>query len=338
LNCHVACPSGVGLNRLNAQAKNAYTQETGQSRRDWLMGRAELMGQLGSLFPALSNLALRNGVVRRGMDAALGISSRADMVPYTTPFERWFARRPAATDRTANRKIAYFVGCYGNYSDTQAGKDMVAVLEQVGVQVVVPEQRCCGLPLLSNGDMDSARHRAEANLSSFQPWLDQGYDVVATCTSCSLTLKKEYVEVLGLPAAQEMARRTYDLGEYLRILADAGEFDTHLKPVPLVTAYHTPCHLRAQHIGHPFVELVSKIPDFQIEVLDTLCCGLSGSYGFKAEKYDVGMGVGRHLFESLEALQPDLAVSECGICQTQMQHGTGLPTSHPITILRQAIE
>ena len=337
LNCHVACPSGVGLNRLNAHAKNAYVQEKGQSLRDWLMGRAELMGRLGSLVPPLSNLALGNGLFRRGLEAALRINSQAEMTPYTTPFSRWFAGRSGAPAHTAERKVAYFVGCYGNYSDTQAGKDMVAVLEHIGIKVIVPEQRCCGLPLLSNGDLDSARQRAAANLTSLQPWLERGYDIVTTCTSCSLMLRQEYTKVLGLQAAEELAGRTYDLGQYLRLLADTKELYIDWAPVPLVTAYHTPCHLRAQHIGRPFIELMSRIPDFQVKVLDTCCCGLSGSYGFKAEKYDIGIGIGRQLFESLEASQPDVALSECGICQTQMRHGTGLPVMHPISILCQAL-
>ncbi|MBS1252358.1 MAG: Anaerobic glycerol-3-phosphate dehydrogenase subunit C [Anaerolineales bacterium] len=340
LNCHVACPSGVALNRANAQAKDAYIQEQGQSLRDWLMGRAELMGQLGSLTPPLSNHALHNGIVRRGMEATLGISRHADMPAYTAPFKRWFADRSTQTDpATAERKVVYFVGCYGNYSDTQPGKDMVAALERLGVHVEAPEQRCCGLPLVSNGDMNSARQRAEANLASFQPWLEQGYDVIATCTSCSLMLKHDYTEVLGLEAAEEMAGRTYDLGEYLRLMAEAGELDLdELKPVPMATAYHTPCHLRAQQIDLPFIDLIREIPDFEVEVLDTVCCGLSGSYGFKAEKYDVSMDVGRHLFEALEAAEPDLALSECGTCQVQMHHGTRLPVAHPISILRQALE
>ncbi len=338
LNCHVACPSGVALNRVNAQARDAYAQARGPDLRDWLLGRAELLGRMGSLVPPASNLALRNGLVRRGM-ATLGISRRADMPPYTRPFKRWFADRQPQTDAgTAERKVVYFAGCYGNYNDTQAGRDMVAVLERLGVHVELPEQRCCGLPLVSNGDLDGARRRAEANLAFFTPWLEQGYDVVATCTSCSMMLKHEYTEVLGLEAAQEMTGRTYDLGEYLRLLVDAGEMELDLKPVPLTTAYHTPCHLKAQDVGRPFVDLISRIPEFEVEVLDTVCCGQSGSYGFKAGKYEVGMDVGRHLFDAVEAAGSAIGLSECGTCQLQMYHGTGFPVGHPISILRQALE
>jgi glycerol-3-phosphate dehydrogenase subunit C len=214
---------------------------------------------------------------------------------------------------------------------------MVAVLEHLGIKVIVPEQRCCGLPLLSNGDLDSARQRAEANLRSFQPWLERGYDVVATCTSCSLMLKQEYTEVLDVQAAEELGVRTYDLGEYLRLLDDAKKLSIDCAPVSLATAYHTPCHLRAQRIGLPFIDLLNKIPDFRVDALDTICCGLSGTFGFKSEKFEVGIDVGTRLFELLDGSRPDVALSECGICQIQMHHRTGLTVMHPISILCQAL-
>ena len=81
LNCQVVCPSGVALNRINTQAKDAYARQKGRSLRDWMLGRAELMGKLGSLLPSLSNRLIQNAPLRPGMEAALGISRKAEMVP-----------------------------------------------------------------------------------------------------------------------------------------------------------------------------------------------------------------------------------------------------------------
>jgi glycerol-3-phosphate dehydrogenase subunit C len=151
-------------------------------------------------------------------------------------------------------------------------------------------------------------------------------------------LKHEYTEVLKLDYAGEIAERTHDLGEYLRQLWEAGELRFDPKPVPLKAAYHTPCHLRTQKIGLPLVEILKKIPELEIHVLDAKCCGQSGSYGFKAEKYRVSTDVGRYLADSLNALQPDIALSECGPCQVRMHGQSGLPVAHPISILRQALD
>ncbi len=339
LNCHVACPSGVALNRINAQVKDAYVREKGRSLRDWMLGRAELMGKMGGLFPSLSNRLLASTLVRSGMETALGISRKAEMVPYARPFKHWIKQRlPKAEPGTAKRKIIYFVGCYTHYNDTDPGKDAVAVFENLGFHVEIPQQCCCGLPLVSSGDMDSARKLAEANISALQPWCDRGYEIIASCTSCSLMLKHEYSEVLGMANAADIAARTHDLGEYLRHLIETGELQLDLNPVPLHAAYHTPCHLRTQKIGRPLVEILEKIPEFKVDVLDANCCGQSGSYGFKAEKYKISTDVGRQLSESLSTLKPDIALSECGPCQVRMHGASALPVAHPISILRRALD
>ncbi|MGD2272154.1 MAG: anaerobic glycerol-3-phosphate dehydrogenase subunit C, partial [Desulfobacterales bacterium] len=339
LNCHVACPSGVALNRVNVQAKDAYAREKGRSLRDWMLGRAELMGKMASVFPSASNRLLASNLVRGGMETALGISRRAEMVPYAKPFINWLKRRlPETKPSTAQRKIAYFVGCYTNYNDTDPGKEAVTVLEHLGFNVTVPDQNCCGLPLISSGDLDGARKLAKANIASLQSWCDRGYDIIVSCTSCSMMLTHEYSEVLGLENAADIAARTHDLGEYLRHLSETGELQLDLKPVSLVAAYHTPCHLRAQKIGLPLVDILKKIPDLKVEVLDAACCGQSGTYGFKAEKYDISTAVGRPLSESLNTLKPDIALSECGPCQIRMHGVSGLPVAHPISILRRALD
>lgn len=339
LNCQVACPSGVHLNRINAQAKEAYVRERGRSLRDWMLGRAELMGKLGSLCPSLSNRVLKNSLVRRSMETSLGISRKPEMVSYAPSFKRWSKRRHGKREPAAGkRRVAYFVGCYTHYNDSDPGKDSVAVLEHLGFHVEVPEQRCCGLPLLAGGDLNAARKLAQANIASLQPWCDRGYDIIVSCTSCSLMLKHEYTEALRLENAAALAARTYDLGEYLRQLSDAGELRLNLKAVPLAAAYHTPCHLRAQKVGLPLVDILKKIPELRVDVLDATCCGQSGTYGFKSEKYDVSTEVGRHLSDSLKALKPDIALSECGPCQVRMHDGTGLPVAHPISVLRRALD
>lgn len=61
--------------------------------------------------------------------------------------------------------------------------------------------------------------------------------------------------------------------------------------------YHTPCHLRAQGIGKPSLELLSMIPGFQIEDADAGCCGQSGTYGFEVAKHDIAMAVAEPVFK-----------------------------------------
>ncbi len=65
---------------------------------------------------------------------------------------------------------------------------------------------------------------------------------------------------------------------------------------------------------------------------------MAGTYGFKKEKYDISMDIGRDLFRGILAYKPDLAVTECGSCQMQIEHGTHVRVLHPAEILFQAYQ
>jgi glycerol-3-phosphate dehydrogenase subunit C len=338
LNCYTACPAGVHLNQANAQGKDAYVQTKGQKLRDRLLGHAEFADKAATLTPGLNNSLVKSPLVRKALEKTLGISSQPSMVKFSKPLtaERPVDKKP--NDIAKKHKVAFFTGCYARYNDTDAGKDAIAILEKLGIQVEVPEQCCCGLPLIGNGDMATAEQKARANVAAFKPWVDKGYDVVATCTSCSLMLKAEYTEVFGIKAAAALADCTYDFAEYINKLVADNEIELELTSVPMRTAYHTPCHLKSQKIGKPFIELLEKIPDFKVDVMDAKCCGQSGSYGYKAEKYPVSEAVGHELKESMATLEPELGLSECGPCQLRMHDVSGLPVAHPVSILRRALK
>ena len=50
------------------------------------------------------------------------------------------------------------------------------------------------------------------------------------------------------------------------------------------------------------------------------------------------MDIGRDLFRGVLAYKPDLAVTECGSCQMQIEHGTHVRTLHPAEILTRRIK
>jgi len=338
LNCYTACPAGVHLNRANSQSKNAYVQTKGQKLRDRLLGHAEFADKMATLTPGLNNTLINSSLVRTTLEKTLGISKQPSMVKFSKPLT---SQRPV--DKQPNlvgkkHRVAFFTGCYARYNETNAAMDTIAVLEKLGVQIEVPEQCCCGLPLVGNGDMAAAEQNARKNIAAFKPWVDKGYDIVTTCTSCSLMLKTEYTEVFGIKAAEALANCTYDLAEYINRLIDTKEIELNLSSIPMQAAYHTPCHLKAQKIGLPFIELLNKIPDFKVDVMDAKCCGQSGSYGYKVEKYATSEAVGNQLKESMDKLKPEIGLSECGPCQLRMHDVSGLNVIHPVSILRSALE
>lgn len=102
--------------------------------------------------------------------------------------------------------------------------------------------------------------------------------------------------------------------------------------------YHAPCHLRAQGNGLPGLELLRRLPGVTSRNADAGCCGISGSYGFKKEKYAIAQDIGAALFKTVRESGAHVAASECGTCRVQILHGSGLPCLHPVSIVRQRLE
>jgi glycerol-3-phosphate dehydrogenase subunit C len=152
-------------------------------------------------------------------------------------------------------------------------------------------------------------------------------------------LKQEYRELFAAQGAGELAAHTWDIMEFLLELRDKGRLNTDFKPVDGSYLYHAPCHLRAQGIGRPALELLAALPGVTVTDLDAGCCGIAGSYGFKADRYDISMAIGRELFERIKASPAGSSVlADCGTCRLQIAHGTGAETMHPVSVLRKAYE
>lgn len=332
--CEVTCPSQVSIQEYIRRAQNKGAREKGRTLRDWVLGHTRLLGKFGSLTAPLANFGNANPLVRVLMERFVGIHRRRPLPKYQwLTFERWFRQRSRPV--RVRRKVAYFYGCWVNYNDRRLGERAVAVLERNGIEVVVPRQQCCGIPAVVNSNMDLARKYGAKNVSLLTPIAEQ-MDIVASSTSCGLMLKHDYGHLLDIPGSERLGTRTYDIMEYLWMLHEAGELDLEFETVPMRLLYHAPCHLKSHGIGYPAMRLLRLIPGVKLEEVDEGCCGISGTYGVKVEKYDLSMQIGSRLFEAVKAAGSDYVLADCETCRMQVEHGAGATSEHPIEILARA--
>jgi len=338
--CELVCASGVDIYRLNLMAKAKYYDEHGIPLRDRILVHfSRWMGRLPWAVPFMNRIS-RSPFMRLILDRLLGLDKRRPLPDFETPtFRQWFRRRsdgfPTSTEFSANGRVGYFYGCYTNVSEVDVGKAVIRVLEENGVQVIVPEQDCCGIPMLGSGDLESARSMARKNLISLKAAIDSGMDIVYSSSSCGYMIRHEYANTLGIPGAKELSEKTYDICEYLMNLHERGSLKGPSE-IRGRLAYFVPCHVRAGGMGLPALDLLRLIPGIHLELIDEGCCGLGGLYGYKKEKYDISMGIGRDLAEHLLDLKPDAVVTDCEGCRLQIRHLTGMKVVHPIQILRDA--
>ncbi|MBM7865961.1 anaerobic glycerol-3-phosphate dehydrogenase subunit C [Heliobacterium gestii] len=331
--CDFVCPSGVNVATMNCKAKGEYVALNGAPLRDQVLGRVEWICKAAQIAPSIVNWAAGVGPFRAMGEAFFGVA--ADM-----PFPRFASKtflQQFQPKKIANPKgkVLYYPGCYVNYYTPEVGLALAKVLAHNGIEMVVDDFNCCGLPTVSNGLMDAAKAYGVSNLEKLNRYIQDGYAVVTTCPSCNLMLRQEYHELFDMDTTL-VTENTYDAFEYLVLLHEKGQLDTQLKALPRRYGYHQPCHLRAVGYGVPSQEILQLIPDLQVLPLDAGCCGLSGSYGFKKEKYPISREIGQNIVRAVEDTGVKQAVTECGMCQLQVNHVTGLPVVHPIELLAEA--
>jgi glycerol-3-phosphate dehydrogenase subunit C len=336
--CTQVCPQGVHIAEINTQARAKLKETYGVPLRDRILARPTLAGRLGTPVAPLANWTVRNRLLRRAAERTIGIHHRAPMPTFAgRSFQRW-ARRHVS--RPASRRVAFFHGCGTNYYEPRLGEMTVALLEHNGLAVEVPKQDCCGLPLQSNGLFDDARgyvHRLAARLA---PLAREGVDIVGTSTSCTLMLKREALEILGMENDADLravSERVFDICEYLLAMHERGELKTHFQPVRETVVYHAPCQQQGHGIGKPALDLLALVPELRVVESDATCCGVAGTYGLKREKYDIAMKVGAGLFAQIADTAPDRAVCDSETCRWQIEHATRVSTVHPVEVLHRAL-
>jgi glycerol-3-phosphate dehydrogenase subunit C len=336
--CTQVCPQGVKIAEINAQARNKLKREHGVALRDRIITRPTVLGRLGTPTAPIANWSLRLRAARVLGEKLLKVHRDAPVPRFAgRRFSRWARRhRGPAT----GRKIVYFHGCGTEYYEPDEGEKVVAILEHNGFEVEVPKQDCCGLPLQSSGLFDDARKTVRRLARNLAPHVrDDDTLIVGNATSCTLMLKREAREILDLdddPDLKLVSERTYDICELLLELHDRGELKTDFKPVEDTVAYHAPCQQQGHWIGKPALELLALVPGLQVTEMNARCCGIAGTYGLKAEKYDIAMAVGADLFDQVRASGAATVACDSETCRWQIAKATERPAVHPIDLLHRA--
>ncbi|WP_123624026.1 anaerobic glycerol-3-phosphate dehydrogenase subunit C [Halorubrum sp. CSM-61] len=344
MRCDDACPSSVPLSQMHNEARGQFVESQMEklSReyvRNRILSNYRFFASIASKVPRLANAATKiPGAMKLG-EKVLGIAGDREFPDFATQtFREWWKDRGGAQVTDPDKRVAYFHGCYSNYNTPEVGKAMVRVYEHFGYEVMVPPQKCSGTPMFANGMLKDARRHAETNVENLVEAIGEGADVIASCTSCSLSLRQEYPELFDIHGIEDVSEHTYEALEYLRINEDLeGELAGTELADEQAFAYHAPCHARNQGLSRQAVETFRDVDGVTMEDVGDSCSGISGTYGWKAEKYETSMEIGEEMFEHMEDAKGDVGMTECPTCAMQMEHGTGYEVEHPLQLLEDAV-
>jgi FAD/FMN-containing dehydrogenase/Fe-S oxidoreductase len=346
-SCKAECPSAVDMAKIKFEFLTRYYQVHGIPLRVRLFGAVPALSRIASgPWAPLINTVMSSQVFRTLMEKVFGISRHRVMPKFTSqPFTSWFKQHkskmvPAVADQR-ERKIVLFNDTFNTYNSPEVAISATEVFEAAGFEVILPGHKCCGRPMISKGLVDQARKAARETVDRLYPFAQQGLPIVGLEPSCLLSMRDEYHYLLpGDPKVQVVSDQCYTFEEFISKLAAEDQFQLPFTCQQRHLLLHGHCQQKALVGTAPTKQALSLAENYQVEEIDSSCCGMAGSFGYEAEHYDISMKMGeRRLFPSVRNTDEDTIIVAPGTsCRHQIEDGTGKKALHPAQVLLQAME
>jgi glycerol-3-phosphate dehydrogenase subunit C len=341
--CYIKCPYTPGNHewaidfpRLIARANANRVKDQGVPLADRVLGDPDRAGKLGTATSALANWANESKLHRQFMQSLLGIHKDKKLPPFASKtLAAQFAERHVPPRSAPAAKIAFFSTCYVNYNQPEIGLDTLEVMVRNNIDVSFAYERCCGMPLWHNGDMDGASAAARENVAHLGRFVDEGRTIVATNPTCSQMIRVEYPRLLGTEDARKLGAKTMDPMEFLAKLAAQGKLNKDFKSGGGNVNYHMPCHLRAQNVGYKTRDVLSLLPNTYVKVVEE-CSGHDGTWAMKKENFEASLKWGKRAFTQMAEGHPNVTCSDCPLAAIQIEQGTGRRPLNPVQILAKS--
>jgi Fe-S oxidoreductase len=346
-------PWNVDFPHLMLRAKAVQNRKDGPSFRDRTLSNTDLVGKLAGIpvVAEIINTIAKTEPARVLLEKTFGVAKDAPLPTFHSRTARshlWNLGTTAnsntasvvvTTTAQTTGKVAIFTTCYGNRNEPDLAEDLAAVLKHNGLHVtLIAQERCCGMPKLENGDLETVAKLKEFNIPQLKLAVDAGYDIIAPIPSCVLMFKQELPLMYPQDAdVQKVKARMFDPFEYLMLRHKAGLLKTDFTTSLGKISYHVACHLRVQNIGLKTRDVLKLVPDTTVDVIER-CSGHNGTYAVKKEYRAASMKIGRPVMTRVENAHPDHYSSDCPMAGHQIESGLKDPKEpdHPLKLLRKA--
>jgi FAD/FMN-containing dehydrogenase/Fe-S oxidoreductase len=328
--CTKDCPSEVDMAKMKAEVTHEYHQRNGASLRDRVFANIDTLSRVGSALAPLSNLATKLPGSGWAMEKSLGIAAERSLPSFASEsFVEWFESRGGAEvgEREATRRVLLFPDTYTNYNHPEAGRAAVRVLEAAGVHVRVPDDVAgSGRPPHSKGFLDKARAEAEQNVEALAPRIEDGWDVVSVEPSDAVMFQSDYLDLLSGAEVEAFAANSYGVMEYVETFGLLDDLET-TSPTESLT-YHGHCHQKSTNKDHHAVGVLRRA-GYEVDPLDSTCCGMAGSFGYEAEHYAMSKAIAAILYDQVDASEGETVVAPGASCRSQLEAHDGVSGETP---------
>jgi FAD/FMN-containing dehydrogenase/Fe-S oxidoreductase len=334
--CKGDCPVNVDLATMKAEFLSHYYEGRLRPRSAYAMGLVHWWARLASRMPRLVNLISHMPITSTVAKWLGGIAQERDVPRFATQtFKDWFRQRPLRN--VGMPQVILWPDTFNNHFHPEVARAAVEVLEDAGLQVLVPEATlCCGRPLYDYGMLDQAKRMLREIIDTLRPYIEDGVPIVGLEPSCVAVFRDELGNLFPNDQdATRLKRQAYLFGEFLEKHC-ASYHPPHLHRKALV---HGHCHQKAV-IGLSSDKAVLEKMGLDYHVAESGCCGMAGSFGFEQDHYDISQKCGeRALLPAVrDASKETLIIADGFSCQEQVEQATDRRPLHLAQVIRMAMD
>jgi FAD/FMN-containing dehydrogenase/Fe-S oxidoreductase len=332
--CKTECPMNVDMATYKAEFLAHYYEDRSRPRAALAMGLISRWARMARWAPGLVNFFTQTSGLAAVTKFLGGVAQQRPMPRFASQtFVDWFRKR--APQNSGKPQVILWPDTFSNHFHPRIAQAAVEVLEHAGYHVILPPAGlCCGRPLYDFGMLDHARAQLNEILVALREHIAAETPVIGLEPSCVSVFRDEMTNLLGPNAAAEQLRQqTFLLSEFL--VQQAGYRPPQIQGKALV---HGHCHHKSVLKFDSEKELLKRT-GLDFKVLDSGCCGMAGSFGFEAHKYDVSVQIGeRVLLPAVRQASPDTLIITDGFsCFQQIEQLTGRKPLHIAEVLQMAI-
>src|SRR5690625_2013101 len=341
--CKRECPTGVDMARMKIEVLHQRARAQGVPLRE------RLIAHLPRYAPWLARAPWLGGL-RDLLPGAPWLSERLLGLAASRPLPRWSSRaflpREEALGPEGGRPVVLLPDSFNRWFEPENLRAACDVLIAAGCRVHLPGPRdggrplCCGRTYLAVGMLAPARHEQRRSLAALPPFLERDLPVVGLEPSCLLTFRDEALALLPGPDTEQLSHRAFLFEEYLSSELTAGRLTLPLKAIGRHRALlHGHCHQKAFDAFTPLQALLERIPELEVQVIESSCCGMAGAFGYQAETQATSRAMAEaDLLPALrQAGEEALVVADGTSCRQQIAFGSGHRALHAARVLQRAL-
>ena len=343
--CKRECPTGIDMAKMKIEFLYQYRKQHRLPLKDRLIAYLPRYAPIVARLSFIMNLRDSLPGLAWLSEKLLGFSAKRSLPKWRSDYfdDKKYSNASASTN---SAEVVLFVDTFDRYFDPENARAALTVLEAAGYQVRLPQPLDGGRPLSSGrtflavGLVDEARTEARRLLDALKPYVELGVPVIGLEPSSLLTLRDEFKSMLPGDETNALSESAVLLEEFLAQQHQAEKLRLNLKPLSARRALvHGHCHQKAFGTMTAMQQTLALIPELDVEIIDSGCCGMAGAFGYEADHYEVSMKMGEQdlLPAVRQAADDTLLIANGTSCRHQILDGAQRRSQHIACVLRDAL-